>query len=133
MRFVTQALVRFAHVDAAGIVFYPRYFEIVSAAVEDFFAQGVGADFCSLHLERGIGVPMVRLEAEFVRPSRLGDVLDIAIEVARLGTSSVMLSFDIRCKDQQRLKVESVLVCTALQSGRAEPWPDDVRAKLSSR
>lgn len=52
MPFVTTAKVRFAHADAAGIVFYPRYFEMLNGAVEDWFEQDIGLDFKTLHLDR---------------------------------------------------------------------------------
>ena len=35
--------------DAAGIVFYPRYFEMVVQLIEDWFADGLGIDFHALH------------------------------------------------------------------------------------
>ena len=79
MTFVSRQKVRFAHVDGAAIVFYPRYFEMLNAAVEDFFAAVVGVDFAQLHGERRLGVPTVRLDAEFVVASRLGDELDFEL------------------------------------------------------
>ena len=85
---VLELPVRFAHVDAAGIVFYPRYFEMLNAAVEQYFADIVGIDFRQMHLERQIGVPTVHLEADFSAPSRLGDRLAIDLIVDRVGRSS---------------------------------------------
>lgn len=35
--FQREILVRFGHCDAAGWVFYPRYFELISDFVEDWF------------------------------------------------------------------------------------------------
>ena len=80
MTFVSRQRVRFAHVDAAGIVFYPRYFEMLNAAVEEYFGAVVGMDFADIHLVRRLGVPTVRLEADFAGPSHLGDLLDFALE-----------------------------------------------------
>ena len=64
MSFVSQQQVRFAHVDAAGIVFYPRYFEMLNAAVEDYFAQHIGVDFATMHIERKIGIPGNRCKVQ---------------------------------------------------------------------
>jgi hypothetical protein len=41
--FQREILVRFGHCDAAGWVFYPRYFEMVSDFVEDWFEDGLEA------------------------------------------------------------------------------------------
>jgi 4-hydroxybenzoyl-CoA thioesterase len=112
MPFVSRQLVRFAHVDGAGIVFYPRYFELLNAAVEDYFAQHVGIDFAAMHLER-----------------RLGDRLDFTLIVERVGTSSAMLRIEVRCADELRFTAELVLVCMDLDAARSCPWPDDLRPR----
>ncbi len=129
MTFVTEHPVRFAHVDAAGIVFYPRYFELLNAAVEDFFARDVGVDFRSLHIDRRIGVPTVKLDTDFIAPSRLGDVLEFHIDVVKVGRSSVDLAIEIKSGDQVRFRVKQVLVCMDLESGKSLPWPEDVRPR----
>ena len=127
MTFISRQLVRFAHVDAAGIVFYPRYFEMLNAAVEDLFAEVVGVDFATMHLRRRIGVPTVKLEAEFARPSRLGDQLDFRIAIAQVGQSSAELAIEVHCGDEVRFTARPVLVCMNLDSGRPEAWPADIR------
>ena len=39
MSFTTTRKVRFEHCDPAGIVFYPRYFEMINGTVEDWFEE----------------------------------------------------------------------------------------------
>jgi 4-hydroxybenzoyl-CoA thioesterase len=36
---VTRVPIRFQHTDPAGIVFYPRYFEILGQIIEDWFSH----------------------------------------------------------------------------------------------
>lgn len=132
MSFIARTKVRFAHVDAAGIVFYPRYFEMLNAAVEDWFVEGLGVDFAELHLRRGLGVPTVSLDSRFAAPSRLGEDLDIAIEVASLGRSSCVVAYTVRCGEEVRMTAEGVLVCMVLAEGRSTPWPEDIRERLSA-
>ncbi|HAL06565.1 MAG TPA: thioesterase [Brevundimonas sp.] len=131
MSFTTRSKVRFAHVDAAGIVFYPRYFEMLNGAVEDWFAEGLGVGFAELHLTRGLGVPTVSLDSRFAAPSRLGDELDITIEVKSVGRSSCAVAYTVACGDEVRMTAEGVLVCMILAEGRSTPWPDDVRDGLA--
>lgn len=127
MAFVSSKLIRFAHVDAAGIVFYPRYFELINELVEDYFAGIVGVSFGVMHDARRLGVPTVALTAEFIAPSRLGDVLEFVTLVERVGTSSAEISVIGNCAGQQRIKVRVVLVCMDLDGGRPVPWPADMR------
>jgi len=133
MSFVSHQAVRFAHIDAAGIVFYPRYFEMLNAAVEDYFALSIGVDFAAMHLVRGIGVPTVKIEAEFVSPSRLGDPLDFILSIERVGRSSADVSVSVRCGDELRLRARVVLVCMALATGRSQSWPEDMRPTPSAQ
>ncbi|MCX9148746.1 acyl-CoA thioesterase [Erythrobacter sp. WG] len=129
MAFVHTTKVRFAHVDAAGIVFYPRFFEMLNAAVEDWFAM-LGRDFRALHLEDRIGTPTVRLETEFLAPAMLGDELAITLVPAKIGTSSCTYRFVFAGAGTERLKGEGVLVCMDLEAQRSRPWPEAIAASL---
>lgn len=129
MAFVHRTPVRFAHVDAAGIVFYPRFLEMLNAAVEDWFAA-LGHDFRTLHLEDGIGTPTVRLECEFLAPAMLGDALDIALTPVKVGTSSCTYSFAFTSGMALRLKGEGVLVCMDLAAQSSRPWPERLGTAL---
>jgi 4-hydroxybenzoyl-CoA thioesterase len=131
MAFETTTQVRFAHVDAAAIVFYPRYFEMLNAAVEDWCAEALGVDFRTMHLERRIGVPTVKLDVEFVSPSLLGDRLVIALRPREIGRTSCRLDFVFAGDGRDRLRGQAVLVCMDVDAQRAVPWPDDMRARMT--
>jgi 4-hydroxybenzoyl-CoA thioesterase len=131
MAFDTEIIVRFAQVDAAGIVFYPRYFEMLNAAVEDWFAA-MGLDFATMHGTRNMGVPTVRLDATFVSPSELGDRLTISIVPKEIGRSSCALLAIFTGDGRERLRVDAVLVCMDLGERRSMAWPDELRAKMES-
>ena len=88
MTFETRAQVRFADVDPAGIVFYPRYFEMLNGAVEDWFADRLGLPFAIMHRERHMGVPTVSLAVTFLHPSILGEDLSIVLNPREIGKSS---------------------------------------------
>ncbi|AJP70799.1 acyl-CoA thioesterase [Sphingomonas hengshuiensis] len=132
MEYRTSMKVRFAHCDPAGIVFYPRYFEMLNSVVEDWFAEELGADFASLHLDRHLGVPTVRLETEFSAPSRLGDILDAALSVQKVGTSSCAVRVVFASGGEQRLAVSLVLVAIDMRTGKSQPWPADLREALAA-
>lgn len=131
MSFVLELPVRFAHVDAAGIVFYPRYFEMLNTAVEEWFAARTGVSFADLHIARRRGVPTVALESRFVAPSKLGDVLEIEVVLKKLGRSSCDLEYRIISSGAERVSASAVLVFIDLDTGLSEPWPDDLREGLA--
>lgn len=132
MPFTTHAQVRFADIDAAGIVFYPRYFEMLNGAVEDWFAQDLGMDFATMHLDAKIGVPTVKLETVFVSPSYLGDRLDITITPQRLGRTSCGIAVSFSGEGRERLQAQVVLVCMDLTNHRPVEWPEGIRAAIEA-
>lgn len=129
MTFTTQVQVRFAHVDAAGIVFYPRYFEMLNGAIEDWLAW-LGFPFSTMHLQLRMGVPTVKLECEFLAPSELGDVLTISVVPTRVGNASCTLDYVVSSNGTERLRASGVLVCMNLDTRKSMPWPEDLRSKM---
>lgn len=120
--FLTNTIVRFADVDPAGIVFYPRYFEMLNGAVEDWFAD-MGTDFRSLHIDQKIGTPTVQMECQFVSPSELGDCLSIEINPLTVGRSSCTFAFRFFGDGRDRLAGNATIVFMDLVTRKSAPWP----------
>ena len=131
--FERREVIRFQHCDPAGIVFYPRYVEMLNATVEDWFGGAVGISFAEIHITRNVAIPVVSLAVDFSEPSRLGDVLTFGLIVQRLGTSSVTLDIRASCGAKERLAAKLTLVFIDKADMRPNPWPDDFRASMSPR
>lgn len=121
--------VEFNHCDPAGIVFYPRYFEMTNSVVETFFAERLGYSFARITLDEGCGVPTARLEVDFKAPSRLGERLDFQLRVVRVGAKSVTLTLAAFGGGALRMTARLVLVWVGTD-GRAAAWPEPLRAGL---
>lgn len=128
--FRTTLPLRFAHCDPAGIAYYPRYFELCDAAIEDWTAAVLGISRREMHVDRGLGLPTVTLTADFAVPSRLGDMLDFTVTVTRVGRSSVDLNVDIDCAGERRFSVRYTQVLTDLAEGTSRPWPPELHERL---
>ena len=74
--------------DPAGIIFYPRYFEIFDASTAMLFERATGlTKFKQLKNLNFSGYPLVRTRARFLKPTRFGD--DVTVEsTITFGTSS---------------------------------------------
>ena len=120
--------VLFKHCDPAGIVFYPRYFEMMNDCVEAFFDEALGMPFETLHALGG--VPTGRIETRFSAPSRHGDHLTFRLKIARVGNSSAAYVMTAHCADELRLTTRATLVHVSA-IGRSAPWPPDIRERLS--
>ena len=129
--FTTERSVRFADCDAAGIVFFPRYFEMLNGVVEDWFAGPLQVSFRELHVNRKVSVPTAAVEARFIAPSRLEDELTFALTVTRLGRSSCSLRHRISAGSAVRFEASQTFVYVGL-SLKPEPWPEDLRARMAN-
>lgn len=126
--FTRPLLVRFRHCDPAGIVFYPRYFEIINDLVETWFAEGLGISFHALQTERQMGIPTASVQCDFRAPSRWDDQLTQTLHVERLGGASVNLVISLTGPDHDvRLTARLTLVSVDITKMRATPLPDDLR------
>ena len=124
MTFTRTIPIEFCHCDPAGIVFYPRYAEMVNHMIENFFLDVVGHGFGPM-MDAGQGMPTVRLEMEFYKPARLGDRLEWRLSVEHLGRSSVRF----RVTAEDRLEARSTVVWMERDFTPA-PWPDAIRKVL---
>ena len=129
--FRRQTQIRFAHCDPAGIVFFPHYCALVNEMVEDWFAGPLGRPFRMLHVEQRMGVPTVKLEAEFVAPARLGDPLEQTLAVTALGSSSCQLQHVASIDGAESARFSQTLAYVDLDAMRARPWPDDLRKAMT--
>lgn len=122
--------IEFNHCDPAGIVFYPRYFEMTNSVCENFFREVVGYSYRAM-MDDGIGVPTARVETDFKAPSRLGDLLDWVLVVEALGGSSVTVRLEAHCQGAHRLTARLTLVWLG-PDHRPARWPDRIRAILAA-
>lgn len=135
--FQTPITVLFRHCDVAGIVFYPRFVEMVNDVIERWFDEALGCSFKQMHLERHGGIPTVRLEVDYLAPASLGDVLEFQLTLRELGKSSFKPRIIAKHGETKVMEVRSTLVW--VKSGnsfkgedamKSKPLPDDIRAKM---
>jgi 4-hydroxybenzoyl-CoA thioesterase len=91
--FGAEIKVRFADVDHARIVYYPRFFHYFHIAFEEMFEQVLGVPYPEVIDREHVGFPSVRTECDYRAPVRFGDVLRIRVTCARLGKRSVTLHY----------------------------------------
>jgi len=129
----SSVLVRFSMCDPAGIVFYPRYFETFNSLVEDWCANELDLPFARL-MEAGWGLPTVHMDADFLAPSFLGEILIATLSVRNVGKSSIKMEIRIAGPEGQiRVRGQAVLVLTDRRTNRAVALPADLRERILAR
>lgn len=130
--------IEWGHCDPAGIVYYPRYFEMFDASTTALFERALGmTKFQFTKAYDFVGYPMVDTRARFHIPSRYGDDVVIETQVTEFRRSS----FDVlhRMLKDGQLAIEATE--TRVWAGRdpadperikGAPVPKEVVEKLSA-
>lgn len=129
MAFHQTQKILFRHCDPAGIVFYPRYFEMINDVIEAFFDVEIGTPFETMLATHG--VPTVQIAARFEAPSRHGDLLDLRVRTIRVGGASLNLCVDASCEGETRFSADISLV-RVRKDMTTERWTDAMRAAFTS-
>jgi acyl-CoA thioester hydrolase len=124
-RIVLPRRIEWMDTDAAGIYHHTTVFRLAEAAE------------AALHTALGIAdftfgaTPRVAVQASFARSLRFNDPVEVALTVTRIGRTSVEYALAISGEQGPAAEgsVKSCLIDRG--TGRAIPWPDEIRAKLS--
>lgn len=128
-RFVATRQIRFGHCDPAAIVFYPQYVALFHEVQEDFFQYGLGVDYYAM-ITSNCSAPLIRLDAAFHRPSRMGDVVDFVVSIEAIGNSSIATLFECSGSDGLRVSAKLKFVIIDHSVRRTVPIPRDLRERL---
>ncbi len=133
--FIKQEKIRFQHIDYAGIVFYPRFLEMLNGLVEDWFEEALDRPFSKIHETNGI--PTVDLKVQFKKAARLGEILIKKLWVKELKSSSVICGFrfeDINgntCLEGE-VTLVNVKISEDRESIKAEAFTEEMKEKIST-
>jgi 4-hydroxybenzoyl-CoA thioesterase len=135
MIFTKQEKIRFQHIDFAGIVFYPRFLEMLNGIVEDWFEEALDRPFSKMHETNGI--PTVDLKIQFKSPARLGEVLTKKLWVKELRNSSILCGFQfVNESENTVLEGEVTLVNVSISEDRStvksEAFNEEMKSKIST-
>jgi len=128
--FVKEKLIRFQHCDPAGIVFYPNYFVLLHELVEDWFTEGIGQSYAEFVKHHGMGLPMVKVECEFLAPNSIGDILALNLTVKRIGGSSIVLGVRGAARGKDSLRATLTVVHASLKDLKPVRVPDELRSAM---
>lgn len=132
--FTKQEKIKFKHVDYAGIVFYPRFLEMLNDLVEDWFEEALDRPFSKMHETNGI--PTVDLKVQFKKAARLGEILTKKLWVKNLGGASILCGFKFEDEEGKIcLEGEVTLVNVVISEDRndikAESFSEEMNTKIN--
>jgi len=130
--FTRSVPVRFSHCDAAGIVYFPHYFDMFNGVIEDWYGAELKHDYATLVMEGRFGFPFVRIECDFKIPSRMGEVIDLTLLVERVGRSSLGILIVCHRDGLERLRARMVTAMMSLETRKPVPMPAPLRQAIEA-
>ena len=117
--FVYPVTVRLYHTDAAGVMFCSRLLELAHEAYEALLErEGLGLD--RILAQGSYRLPVVALEAEFLRPIGVGVRLQVELTLTRRGAHSYQVAYQFR-DPAGEVRARAVTRSVALDGSHGKP------------
>lgn len=114
--------VRWAEVDAQGVVFNPQYFVFADVAMTEYM-RALEMPYPAAFAPYSTDLYAVHAEARFRGSARYDDLLTLHVRVAHIGTTSARYETLVARDDAPLVEVIMTYANTGLASGRPEPLP----------
>ncbi len=116
--------------DAAGIVYYANYLRFIERGRTEFL-RALGHDQHRLMAE-GVAFAVRSVQADYLKPARLDDLLTVDTEVAELGRAQLVFAQRIRRGDELLLDAKIRIACIDPGRGKPIPMPRAIHAQLAT-
>lgn len=125
--------VRYAEIDAQGVVFNAHYLTYFDTAINEAFRHS-NIDWLAKARDSGCDVQLVRSLVEYKASIYFDEEIDVCARVEKIGRSSITWSLAIFGTEAIDLRAtgEVVWVYAHLRDSRSEPLPDWLKNTLEN-
>ena len=110
--------------DAGGVVYYANYLRYLERARTEFLSEQ-GINVAELH-KNGYFFTVTRVDIQYKKPARLGDVIEVSTEITEIKNASLTLKNQI-FRDDSLLIEAYVTIAYIDKIGKPHRLPDDIR------
>ncbi|MFC1673343.1 tol-pal system-associated acyl-CoA thioesterase [Pseudomonadota bacterium] len=128
--FILPVRVYYEDTDAGGVVYYANYLKYAERARTEMLRH-LGIESSVLQDEFGIGFVVRKLDAEYLSPARLDDVLDVWLDITKIGGASMEGVQTILRGSEPLVRLKIKLGCMKLSGGPGR-LPENVRNLLQT-
>jgi acyl-CoA thioester hydrolase len=121
--------VRYGECDPQGVVFNANYFAYFDIALTELWREALGG--YTAMLDTGVDMVVARAEASFRAAARFDDELELEIEAARMGTTSLVTALRVLRDGALLVEGEMVHVFVDRATLAKVPIPEDIRSALT--
>ncbi len=114
--------------DLAGIVYYANYLKYIERGRTEFL-RDLGVDQMALKAETGIVFAVRHLQADYLKPARMDDLLDVTTTVASAQKARLVMNQEVRRDGVLLFQAVVTLVCLN-DAGRPSRIPAQIAGLL---
>ncbi|MBM4172546.1 MAG: acyl-CoA thioesterase [Ignavibacteria bacterium] len=126
--FNTKITVNFFDADPAGIIFYANLFRFAHTAYEELMLNIKTEK--NYFFDNDYVLPIVHAEANYIKPIKVGDDLDVKVIVTNLKKSSFELSYSFVNNNVEVAAAKTVHVCVEKEKFEKSELPEELYNKL---
>ena len=121
--------VRWGECDEQGVVYFVNYAEYVDLALTELWRERV-RPYPEM-VASGTDLMVVAMDTTFRRPARFDEEVDVVLEVARLGETSLTSAWSVERAGEVLCSGTITHVCIDPAAQAKKRIPDDLRAALA--
>jgi acyl-CoA thioester hydrolase len=126
----TTVRVRYAETDQMGVAWHGEYLAWFEVGRTDLL-RDLGCTYRDLEAQ-GLRLPVIEMQARFLRPALYDDVLEIRTLVADLGGARMSFDYEVRREGTAGPLASGSTTHAAVDlQGRPRRLPEDLRRRLS--
>ena len=117
--------------DSGGVVYYANYLKFLERARTETL-RSLGFQQQQLLEETGLAFAVRSVTAEYLKPARLDDLLQIETVIQDLGRAQVTFAQTIRRGDEVLLTATVRVACLVLAKGKPTAMPRELHEQFKS-
>ena len=115
--------------DAGGVVYYANSLRFLERARTEWL-RALGFEQRDLAAATGLAFAVRSLNAEYLKPARLDDLIEVESTLAELGRAQVVFRQAIRRDGETLLEATVRVACLDLSRGKATAMPKNMHEKF---
>ena len=123
--------VYYENTDAGGVVYHAEYLKFLERARTEWLRH-LGFDHQALSRNHRVAFIVASLVADFLKPARLDDTLDVSVQLESVGKVRCIFVQEVRREDEVLVKAKLTVACVTGETFRPVEIPEALRKKMEA-
>lgn len=129
--FVLPLRIYYEDTDAAGVVYYANYLRFCERARTEWL-RALGVEQQALLADGGLAFVVRSVQADYLRPARLDDAVEVHTRVASLRRASILFEQEVRAQAQISFTASILVACIDWRRQKPVSIPVSLHSRIQS-